>query len=343
MKKIIYILSILSVAFLSSCDNKAIPESIIDPPPTEYEVTFQLNPETVVQPFEFTRSYLEKINDNASLVLRLLIYNDEKILIESKEEKVGTYLSKTNITLDLEEGNYLVVAISYVQWSDGYQYWTITGEQALSSLTLTKDNTYLPDEFNLIGIDSKQISVNKKGEIHSMNLKPSGAIVWIAYDNINAWDGLSHILLLGDKKDKSMQFDNTATPIYNYEIKDDLQSLHWIEIAEVTGDEYNHLICVLPMNEFYMQFAFIIDEKDYYTNEFRLSNIEAGKEYFASIKLNDDFYYDRTCGLLKDAWWWTNNSQKIENPNGINTFIKRNNANFDMLQLKRIRVMDLIK
>jgi len=344
MKKFIYIFSILSVAFLSSCDNKAIPESIIDPPAQKYNVAFQLNPETVVEPFEHTRSYLEKLNSGASLCLKMLVYNEERELIASKEEKVNTYLSKSNMSLELEAGNYLVIAISYVKWNDGYQYWTISGEQTLSMLTLIKDNTYLPDEFNLIGIDSKQIEVNKNGEIHKMDLKPSCAVLWIAYDNINAWDGLSHILLLGDKKDNSMQFDNSAKPIYNYDLEDDLLLLHRIEIEKITGDEYNHLICVLPMNEFNLLFGFIVDEEGYNTDKFRLSNVEAGKEYYASIKLDDNFYYTRTCGLLKDAWWWnTNNSPLIENSNGMNKLLKRNVKSFNLRQQTRFKVVDLIK
>lgn len=305
MKKYIFIITILAIGVFSSC-NDDIPIDELKP---IYNVTFQLIPETIVEPFEYTRYNIERA-DYSKLHLRLLIYNEQDgQLVASSDTLIKSYLVKPNLSLGLQEGNYVAIALSNEKLNDGYEYWTLSGEQQLSSLTLTKDNETKWDSWNnLLGFTSTRLRISKNGIVNSMELKPISAIFWIIYDNVHAWgNGLTQLRFDGDRQEESVRFDNNINPLYSFNISDNISSyfVHdYVNVDEVEDDLEIHAFCIQPATEFKMSFFCTLDGDDYNLgNGIRISNLEAGREYYAYIGLSAEdkhlYYYD-DCGFLKD-------------------------------------------
>jgi len=348
MKKFIYILSILSIGIFSSC-NEDIPIEDIKP---SFDVTFQLNPETVVEPFEYTRYYLERL-DYASLRLRLFVYDEEGQLVASDEGLVDSYLNKTNITLNLKEGTYFAIVISNARDNDdGYEYWSFSGEQKLSTLTLTKNLKYLDrGSRNLLGVASKKINVSKKGEMHMMDLKPISAHFRIYYFNIHALDNINYdqFSFVTGKREKSVQFDNIGNPLFSFETTQSMSYYFTMDYILPNDfdeeDEYiTTTLCMLPMKELNMMFWITQNGKNFTLSDvLSMSDIEAGEEYYAAIDLqpNSEGEYDVEYGRLKDVLEDNNSSPGVENTGIMHDVILRDGINFN--NKTAIRIQNVIK
>lgn len=330
MKKYLYILSIIAIGFLTSC-NEDIP---IDEIKQSFEVTFQLNPETVVEPFEYTRYYLERL-DYASLRLRLYVYDEEGQLVASEEGLVSSYLDKTMLSVNLKEGNYKAIVISNVRLNNGaYEYWTITGEQKLNTLTMTKDNNTRWDfAYNLVGFACKQIIVNKNNTANLMELKPASSLFVVHYEHIHAYNNITQLRFTGGKREKSiMNFDTDVNPLYSFDITENYNTYYVLDYVDIDDFEYendendyvNSYLCILPMNEFNMLFFCTQNgESRYFNNHLSLSNMESGKEYYAYLDLSDDegqFYAE--CGRLIDIMSANTNTSSCQSLKTCKSLIK---------------------
>ncbi len=349
MKKFIFILSILSVAFFSSCDNKAIPESIIDPPAPEYSVTFQLNPETVVEPFYNTRSYVERLYSNQKLRLRLLIYTDEGVLTSSNEIQLSSYLEKDNITINLKEGRYLAIAISDVinpSNSNAPEYWKLSGEQNISTLTIT-DAGFMGSDSQILGVSSTQFIADKNGVVHSMELKPVGAIIYIYYANIHHFNNVETYSYSCDKNAESIKFDSRGgfTPSF---ATDNIYDLSRFNPNDYDKSYLENYAFVLPMQVFATAFFAKVDDEWYYMSDpMTLTDVTAGKEYYAYIDMasSPEENFNAQCKLWgrgeKGPWDNSSNTPRIEALSNMAKFFIRNEANLD--NKTSIRIQDLIK
>lgn len=345
MKKFIYILSILSIGIFSSC-NEDIP---IDEVLPSFDVTFRLNPETVVESFYNTRLDIERLYSTEKLRLRLLIYNEQGTLVSSSEKYVGSYLEKEDVTVNLVQGSYFAIAISDVvepNDQDAPELWTLSGEQSINSLTVT-DAGYIGGESKVLGVNGLQFNVNKNGDNFTMELKPVGAIIYIRYDNIHMFNDVQEYNYECTKIAEKIQFDRSGnvTPSFS-------TGLYYLsKITPSNLDKYNNVgvyAFVLPMQDLPTAFfAKVNGESLQITDALVLSNILSGKEYYAYIDLaSDEDSFNAQCKHWdkneRGPWEQNSNSPRIKSPNMEKQFTRANH-NFNLPQRSSIKVKDLIK
>ena len=350
MKKCIYILSILSIGLLSSC-NDDIP---IDEIKQSFEVTFQLNPETVIESFYNTRSDIERLNSNQKLRLRLLIYNDEGVLVSSTDGIQKTsYLEKENVTIKLNEGHYLAIAISDIinpNNTSAPENWKLSGEQKISTLTIS-DAGYLGGQSKIVGIASTQFVADKNGVVHSLALKPIGAIIYIYYANIHYFNNVEAYSYSCDKIANYIVFDDKGnfTPSF---AATGIIDLSRFDPNDTYFDDVNNVYdyaFVLPMQEFPTAFFAAVDGEWYYMSDaMTLTDVAEGKEYFAYIDMaaSADDNYNAQCKRWgkgeKGPWVQNSKSPIIKSPHMEKQFT-RTNHNFIQPQRPSIKIMDLIQ
>lgn len=200
MKKFLYILSILSVAFLSSCNNKAIPESIIDPPVIEnqYDVNVTVSLSDFFQCYDFIDKKHEDItqipeiyrtfNSEFGLFIqvRTLIYNENGTLVDS----LLSYSSNTNQvanTTKLKVGKYTAIStlvFAELDESTGHYNtnWSLVDKESLIKAKLREDDSW--SIWSILSYDSSEFNVSE-GKTTNVYSKPSpiGALVYHYFDN----------------------------------------------------------------------------------------------------------------------------------------------------------------
>lgn len=347
MKKFLYILSILSIGLLSSC-NEDIP---IYEEKQSFDVTFQLNPETVVEPFYNTRSYIERLYSNQKLRLRLLVYNDEGVLQSSSNEiQLSSYLEKDNITINLKEGRYLAIAISDVITpnSNVPEYWKLSGEQNISTLTIT-DAGYIGGDGKLLGVASTQLIADKNGIVHSMELKPVGSIIYIYYANIHHFNNVEAYSYSCDKMAEYIKFDNKGNFVSSFETAIfDLSRFDPGDSRYDNVEQEDGYAFVMPMQEFPTAFfAKVNGDWHQVSDAMTLTEVTAGKEYYAYIDMasSPEENFNAQCKLWgrgeKGPWENSSNTPRIESPSNLAKLFMKNEANLN--NKTSIRIQDLIK
>lgn len=191
MKKFIYIFSILSVAFFSSCDNKAIPESIIDPPEPTYDVNISVSLSDFFQSYDFvdTRHNIKQLPDafrtfnseeNLFIQVRTLIYDKNGYLVDSILDK-STNTNQYVKSKRMKAGNY--TAISTLTFCDDEMnsFWLLRDKESLNTVQL--ECRYNESQWSILSYDSREFTV-ADGTVN-VNLSPSpiGALVYIYYDH----------------------------------------------------------------------------------------------------------------------------------------------------------------
>ncbi len=193
MKKIIYILSILSVAFFSSCDNKAIPESIIDPPVNEklYDVNVTVSLSDFFQCYDFhdNKHSIKQISEvyrtfnsdyNRTIQVRTLIYNSNGDLVDSILEN-STNTNQVIKVRKLKSGNY--TAVSTLVFTDNQlnSEWHLVNKESLSTAQLQCYNN--ESKWSILSYGAKEFTVTNGSVNVYITPSPVGALTYIFYEN----------------------------------------------------------------------------------------------------------------------------------------------------------------
>lgn len=133
--------------------------------------------------------------------MRLLIYDDNGLLVEEVEQFINTYSTVINTALNLAEGNYVVIAISDVintNNSENPEYWTL-GEHSRLSDTKIMRGTYIGNQYEILGIANQRITIGKGGGEYNINLAPAGAITYTTYYNLGTYTKVDSYELKSDE------------------------------------------------------------------------------------------------------------------------------------------------
>lgn len=199
MKKIFYILMLVSLASMlligSSCSNDDIPEEYID---SKYDMSFKINPQTIVNPLITANLFVHDSGVGNSLYeisghkvrIRLLVYDTRGILVSVQEKIVGDFRAVSDFTVTLPEGEYRMFSICDLVSENNKEYWTLSGENDITSLKMEKSDIPFGAWGCIVGMNSYSFVLNKLNQDEEIkcDLKPIFVVICQAlakYSNAN--------------------------------------------------------------------------------------------------------------------------------------------------------------
>lgn len=290
MKKYLAIFAVLFTVILSSCSNDDIPVS--------QSITFKVNPSTVVSSFdEYDAGELTVFPKGYLLRVRLLIYNEAGKLVSSDVQTFGDYSHIMSSSQNLEDGNYTVISTTDVITREDDQYaWILTGEENLTSLTITKTE-YIRQQWGILGLETTHVNITSSTKDVNIDVKPAGALAIVFYNNWNHYSDVLKYKLNSDKVADNLILNSDGTPQYSVKSSSNTD----YRISLVTWDSnysgaYRYIF-LFPMQNATLQFKCECDDdKTYLLGEPAKVDIEKGKEYLFSIDVETDKaeWYDIT-------------------------------------------------
>ncbi len=188
MKKYLAIFSVLFTVILSSCSNDDIPVS------SRSTITFKVNPATVVDNlYELSAGDLTSLSAGSVLNVCLYIYDESGHLVDQDVQTFNAYTNMMTSSIDLEDGVYTAVAISYV--SSSVEYWGFSGMDDLNTLKIT-DNGYIGGKSKILGMTIKEIGA-AGDRTCDIDIHNAGAVAAVAIINWNRYSDVESYGLAG--------------------------------------------------------------------------------------------------------------------------------------------------
>ena len=308
MKKILFSIIAL-VSLLSSCSN----DDII----VERKTTIKVNPSQVIAPFNYENEpgELESFATSHKLRVTLLAYNKDGLLKARDTQYLANYASLATYNLQLEKGEYDIVAITdvveYTNSEVSFEYWKLSGENNILTTRMT-DAGYIGGKYKIMGIARESININFENNDVILYPIPVGALCLVEWYNIHTFSDVTKYTLSMNRSSDFLQLNNSSgwdvTPENNNNKYD--WRLAYLEPSDYidNSNSYNQGYCIynyyycLPMSLSF-KYQATIEETFDLTDPVQV-NLEAGKEYWFYLDLHDeDNNGEPSCGLgiLKDG------------------------------------------
>ena len=258
MKHFFYIFTILSLSFLSSCQNEDI--DINDGRICSVDVTVSLSDFYSCYDFIDTKHHFDNLEENrryksmnaaeiyqsfctyydilrgkcyAKIKTRVLFYNnDNGLLVDS----ILTYSDNANEvirTIHLPTGTYTAIATLTFKVEEGFydEYWSLKEKESLNNVYL--ENTRAGSIWSIMSYDSREIVVGEKkeNEVH-MTPTPVGALCYAVFQNFQNNDKITDIMVYTDDLAQGFRLDPNST--------------ERVIFKEVGNWSYNYLLWSLP-------------------------------------------------------------------------------------------------
>ena len=309
MKKILFSIIAL-VSLLSSCSN----DDII----VERKTTIKVNPSQVIAPFNYENEpgELESFATSHKLRVTLLAYNKDGLLKARDTQYLANYASLATYNLQLEKGEYDIVAITdvveYTNSEVSFEYWKLSGENNILTTRMT-DAGYIGGKYKIMGIARESININFENNDVILYPIPVGALCLVEWYNIHTFSDVTKYTLSMNRSSDFLQLNNSSgwdvTPENNNNKYD--WRLAYLEPSDYidNSNSYNQGYCIynyyycLPMSLSFKYQATTEEETFDLTDPVQV-NLEAGKEYWFYLDLHDeDNNGEPSCGLgiLKDG------------------------------------------
>lgn len=204
MKKYMIMCMAVVALLFASCKNEDISIS--------REVSFEVNPYTVIRDFTFDpMDWMNELPSDGKLRVRLLVYDTNGDLVQSKEQQLSRYDEKMNVCLQLANGLYTAIVITDIVRNNNNvpEYWTLDGENKLSSMKIF--NAGYISRLNMLGIAKQQFFVESgSSNSYSIDVKPAGTLMVSIVKGIHKYDGLGiqYYQLVTNKTCESCSFNN---------------------------------------------------------------------------------------------------------------------------------------
>lgn len=183
MKKIL-LSSLALIIIVVSCTDR---EDVM----IEYQTDFSITAETIFDSFYEINSGDFNLNDLWSVELNSFIYNEDGNLLHEESLSLSDITGAMTFNFNLEPGEYTLVSTAHFKSITGYEYWTISGESNLASLSITERDAPEGSVFETLGLDVRSLEINNEKESCIVQIKPITALVQIEYQNrqiLQIWD-----------------------------------------------------------------------------------------------------------------------------------------------------------
>ena len=165
-----------------------------------------VSPKSVITPFignQVTNELLSFDSNSFRLRTRVLVYNEDGMLVEQVTENLQNYEATLRKELNLSFGvNYTMITITDVfdanSASESSEYWHMSGESNISQLRLeyVKKNVQT-DGFvrknGILGIGKDVVKIEKGGSEINLSPKPAGSLLRLSYEGIKSMSDITQL------------------------------------------------------------------------------------------------------------------------------------------------------
>ena len=285
MKKILFSIIAL-IGLFSSCSN----DDII----VERKTTIKVNPSQVIAPFnyEINPGELQSFPETHKLRVTLLAYSKDGMLKARETQYLTNYAALATCNLQLEKGEYDIVAITdvveYTNSQISREFWKLSGENNILTTKMT-DQNLIGGKYKIMGIARKSININFENNDVILYPQPVGALCLVEWFNIHTFYDVTKYTLAMNRTSDFLQLNNSSgwdvTPENNNNSFD--WRLAYLEPSDYQGANiYGYYYC-LPMSVSFKYQATTEDDKFDLTQPKQV-NLEAGKEYWFILNLHDE-------------------------------------------------------
>lgn len=279
MKNVLYSLIAFFTMLMLSCSN--------DDSEVLYTVNIKVNPSKVISTFTYEENAgeLESFPNTLKLRTRLLAYDSKGVLKDSAVQYLTNYGSIAGYSLDLEEGDYTMVAITDVVKMKNnevrLEYWHLKNRESLSETKLS-DAGMIGGQYKILGVESKKFTVGKTSKECLLYPQAVGALCYVKFENILYNPEVKQYSLEMTKASDFLQFSNSGE--WEPSVQNNNGSFDWY-LAYVTPENcdvdvsYGYYF-VLPMPNVNFKFTYMYsDGKTYNLASKETVSLEAGMEY----------------------------------------------------------------
>lgn len=307
MKKYLAIFAVLFTVILSSCSNDDIPVT--------HATAFKVDPSTVISSYEeFNVGDLTSLGSNYQLRIRLLIYNENGMLVASDEAFSADYTHIQTFSFNLSEGEYTTVAVTDVVGKSSSaveEFYTLSNQERLNTTTLTYTN-YIGGQLAILGLTTEKQYITSSASDINIKVKPAGALIvchindWNACldynDNGVAIDAETY-MLLGNQSSSDLTLNTYGEPTYSIKSSSDYD---YIWYAHKRNSQYiggYGYAFKFPMTNVKLKWVAEAPTGRYNWGEPAVVDIEVGKEYYFELDVANDEagWYDMGINSYKAA------------------------------------------
>lgn len=317
MKKYLTLLPAIAAIMLSSCSNDDIP--------TGQAITFNINPETVVSGLvEYSPGDLTAIDDDDLLYVSLYVYNEAGALVASDTQTFHDYTHKMKSIQSIGVGDYTVVTATQIIGDGDFRYWSFTGEDKLSTFTVT-DEGYIGGSAKILGLSSQKVSVTESSKEININVECAGAVALVRVMNWNRYNNVAEFALESNKSCDYVHFDSRGQLNYSVESKSDYGwwMMKWKYDSNFKG-AYQYTF-MFPYSNIKMEFCAILDNGN---------KVALGEPCLADIRKGYTYYFAYDVTSEETEWTEYNSSYRPAAPE--ERVVEENGLLFDtgMKQIK---------
>lgn len=321
MKKYLAILAVLFTVILSSCSNDDIPVT--------HATTFKVDPSTVISSYEeYIVGDLTSLGSNYQLRIRLLVYNQDGVLVESDEVFSSDYTHIQTFSFNLSEGDYTTVAITDVVGKASSavdEFYTLSNQTKLNTTTLSYTG-YVGGQRAILGLTTASQYISSSSREISIKVKPAGALIVCHIDNWNSclnWNDNGVALdvktfkLLGNQASSDLTLNSFGEPTFSIRSSSNYDYIwysHDRNSDYVGGYGYAFKF---PMTNVKLKWVAETASGSYSWGDPAVVDIESGKEYYFELDVENDEagWYDLGVEALKTVAMQKSNHKKEQQMN----------------------------
>ena len=307
MKKYLAIFAVLFTVILSSCSNDDIPVS--------HATTFKVDPSTVISSYEeFNVGDLTSLGSNYQLRIRLLVYNQDGVLVESDETFSSDYTHVQTFSFNLSEGNYTTVAITDVVGKTSSavdEFYTLSDQTRLNTTTLSYTG-YIGGALAILGLTTDEQFISSTSREINIKVKPAGSLIVFHIDNWNAcldWNDngvpldVKTYKMLGNQSSSDLTLNSYGEPTYSIRSSSNYDYIWYTHNrnSDYLGG-YGYAF-KFPMTNVKLKWVAETASGSYNWGEPAVVDIESGKEYYFELDVENDEagWYDLGIDAMKTA------------------------------------------
>ncbi len=292
MKKYLAIFAVLFTVILSSCSNDDIPVS--------HTTAFKVDPSTVISSYEeWDVGDLTSLGSNYQLRVRLLVFNNKGVLVESGELFSPDYTHIQTFNFNLAEGDYTTVALTDVVGKTSSavdEFYTLSGQERLNTTTLTYNN-YVGGALAILGLTTDNQVITSNSRDINIKVKPAGALIvchiddWnscLDYNDNGVAINVETFKLLGNQASSDLTLNSYGEPTYSIKSSSDYD---YIWYSHKRNSQYvgGYGYCFkFPMKNVKLKWVAETSSSRYSWGDPAVVDIEAGKEYFFELDVAND-------------------------------------------------------
>lgn len=316
MKKYLAIFAVLFTVILSSCSNDDIPVTHV--------IAFKVDPSTVISSFEeFRAGDLTSLPSEVQLRIRLLVYNEDGMFVDSKEDFSEDYTHIKTFLFNLPEGEYTTVAITDVVGKNSSsigEFYTLSNQEKLNTTTLTYTSDFIGGKFAILGLTTEKQHITTSTSDINIKVRPAGALIFYLIDDWNACLDYSYngvkidvedFKLVANQFSSDLTLNTNGEPIYSSSSSSDFDYIWCLHTRNPESFGGYGYAFKFPMNNVKVEWLAVAQTGTHLWGEPAVVDIEAGKEYKFRLDVANDKAEWSEYGIDNLLYYQTGSVQKF--------------------------------